>query len=209
MLKALRATGKPVVFVNCSGSAIAMPWEAEHLPAIVQAWYPGEEGGRAVAEILFGDVNPAGRLPVTFYRSTDDLPAFEDYSMTNRTYRYFSGKPLFAFGHGLSYTKFDYAKRRCTMRKFLPAESSGCFHSEEFRRARRRRGGAGLFPARPFRVAQAKLALCGFARIIWKLANPNKPPWEFPASAFRYWDTAQKKYVVEPAITIARRRGLG
>ena len=98
LLKALHATGKPVVFVNCSGSAMAMPWEAKHLPAIVQAWYPGEEGGRAVAEVLFGDVNPAGRLPITFYRSTTDLPPFEDYSMTNRTYRYFTGKPLFAFG---------------------------------------------------------------------------------------------------------------
>ena len=74
LLKALAATGKPVVFVNCSGSAIAMPWEAEHLPAILQAWYPGEQGGRAVAEVLFGDANPAGRLPVTFYRSTADLP---------------------------------------------------------------------------------------------------------------------------------------
>ena len=91
LLKALAATGKPVVFVNCSGSAIAMPWEAEHLPAIVQAWYPGEQGGRAVAEVLFGDANPAGRLPVTFYRSTADLPAFENYAMSNRTYRYFSG----------------------------------------------------------------------------------------------------------------------
>ena len=108
LLKALQATGKPVVFVNCSGSAMAMPWEAEHLPAILQAWYPGEQGGRAVAEVLFGDVNPAGHLPVTFYRSTADLPAFDDYSMSNRTYRYFNGKPLFAFGHGLSYTKFNY-----------------------------------------------------------------------------------------------------
>ena len=91
-LKALRATGKPLVFVNCSGSAMAMPWEAENLPAIVQAWYPGQEGGRAVAEVLFGDVNPAGRLPVTFYRATTDLPSFLDYSMANRTYRVFQGQ---------------------------------------------------------------------------------------------------------------------
>src|SRR5208283_2324400 len=91
------------------GSAIAMPWEATNLPAILQAWYPGEQGGRAVADVLFGDVNPAGRLPVTFYGSTADLPAFDDYSMSNRTYRYFNGQPEFAFGHGLSYTKFDYS----------------------------------------------------------------------------------------------------
>ena len=75
---------------------MAMPWEAGHLPAILQAWYPGEQGGRAVGEILFGDVNPSGRLPLTFYASTADLPDFTDYSMTNRTYRYFNGKRLFA-----------------------------------------------------------------------------------------------------------------
>ena len=118
MLKALQATGKPVVFVNCSGSAIAMPWEAKNLPAIVQAWYPGEQGGRAVAEVLFGDVNPAGRLPITFYRSTDDLPAFENYSISNRTYRYFNGTPEFAFGHGLSYTKFDYSGAQLNANRF-------------------------------------------------------------------------------------------
>ena len=108
LLHALHTTGKPLIMVNCSGSAIALPWEAENLPAILQAWYPGEEGGRAVGEVLFGDVNPSGHLPVTFYRATADLPAFTDYSHDNRTYRYFSGTPLFAFGHGLSYTKFDF-----------------------------------------------------------------------------------------------------
>ena len=82
LVQALQATGKPMVMVNCSGSAIALPWEAEHLPAILQAWYPGEEGGRAVGEVLFGDVNPSGHLPVTFYRATADLPAFTDYSMS-------------------------------------------------------------------------------------------------------------------------------
>ena len=88
---------------------MAMTWENEHLSAIIQAWYPGEEGGRAVAQVLFGEVNPAGRLPVTFYASTNDLPPFENYSMENRTYRYFKGKPLYAFGYGLSYTKFEYS----------------------------------------------------------------------------------------------------
>jgi beta-glucosidase len=87
---------------------LALPWEAEHLPAILQVWYPGEEGGRAVGEILFGDVNPSGHLPLTFYRATADLPSFTEYSMSNRTYRYYNGTPLYAFGHGLSYTKFDF-----------------------------------------------------------------------------------------------------
>ena len=108
LLHALYTNGKPIIMVNCGGSAIALPWEVENLPAILQAWYPGEEGGRAVGQVLFGDVNPSGHLSVTFYRATADLPSFTDYSMANRTYRYFSGKPLFAFGHGLSYTKFDF-----------------------------------------------------------------------------------------------------
>jgi len=105
-LKALKAAGKTVVFVNCSGSAIALTPEMETCDAIVQAWYAGQEGGTAVADVLFGDVNPSGKLPVTFYRSTEQLPDYEDYSMKGRTYRYFDD-PLFAFGYGLSYTTFE------------------------------------------------------------------------------------------------------
>lgn len=108
LLKALKNTGKPVVFVMMSGSAVAIPWEAEHLPAIVNAWYGGQAAGTAIADVLFGDYNPAGRLPVTFYKSDSDLPKFDDYSMNNRTYRYFTGKPLYGFGFGLSYTTFKY-----------------------------------------------------------------------------------------------------
>ena len=102
------AAGKPVVLVLMSGSALAVNWADEHVPAILQAWYPGQAGGAAVADVLFGDVSPAGRLPVTFYRSADELPPFEDYSMRNRTYRYFTGEPLYPFGHGLSYARFTY-----------------------------------------------------------------------------------------------------
>lgn len=109
LLKALHATGKPVVFVMMTGSAIAIPWEAQHLPAIVNAWYGGQSAGTAIADVLFGDYNPSGRLPLTFYASDKDLPDFNDYSMKNRTYRYFGGQPLFAFGHGLSYTRFEYS----------------------------------------------------------------------------------------------------
>ena len=136
LLKALAATGKPVIFVNCSGSALAMPWEAEHLPAIVQAWYPGEEGGTAVAQVLFGDVNPAARLPVTFYASTDDLPPFDDYSMANRTYRYFTGKPLYAFGHGLSYTKFDYGEAKLDASKLRRRHAQTELHRDQCRQSR-------------------------------------------------------------------------
>ena len=106
----LHQAGKRVVFVNCSGSAIAMVPETQNADAIVQAWYGGEQGGTALADVLFGDYNPSGKLPVTFYRSTADLPDFLDYTMTNRTYRYFRGVPLFPFGHGLSYTTFAYGK---------------------------------------------------------------------------------------------------
>ena len=105
-LRALKKAGKTVVFVNCSGSAIALEPETESCDAIVQAWYAGQEGGTAVADVLFGKVNPSGKLPVTFYRNTAQLPDYEDYSMKGRTYRYFSD-PLFAFGYGISYTKFQ------------------------------------------------------------------------------------------------------
>jgi beta-glucosidase len=109
MLKKLKKTGKPVVLVLMSGSALAIPWEAENLDAILQAWYPGEEGGTAIANILFGNYNPGGKLPVTVYKSIDQLPPFTNYDMNNRTYRYFKGEPLYQFGYGLSYTKFTYS----------------------------------------------------------------------------------------------------
>jgi beta-glucosidase len=109
LLKAVQATGKPVVLVLTSGSALAVNWANDHVRAIVQSWYSGEEGGTAVADVLFGDYNPAGRLPVTVYQSVDQLPPFEDYNMAGRTYRYFRGQPLYSFGYGLSYTRFAYS----------------------------------------------------------------------------------------------------
>ncbi len=112
LLEALAATGKPLVVVLLNGSALAVDWAEQHAAAILEAWYPGEEGGTAVAQTLGGANNPAGRLPVTFYASLDQLPPFEDYSMKNRTYRYFQGKPLYGFGYGLSYATFDYSNVR-------------------------------------------------------------------------------------------------
>ncbi|HEX5833578.1 MAG TPA: glycoside hydrolase family 3 C-terminal domain-containing protein, partial [Pyrinomonadaceae bacterium] len=112
LLKALVATGKPVVVVLLSGSAVAVNWANDNVPAMLAAWYPGGEGGTAVADVLFGDYNPGGRLPVTFYKSVDQLPPFTDYSMEGRTYRYFKGQPLYPFGYGLSYTKFVYSDPR-------------------------------------------------------------------------------------------------
>ena len=110
MLKTLHEAGKRVIFVNCSGSAIALTPELQTCDAILQWWYAGEQGGTALAEILFGDRSPSGKLPVTFYKSTEELPDFLDYTMKNRTYRYYTGEPLFPFGYGLSYTRFEMGK---------------------------------------------------------------------------------------------------
>jgi beta-glucosidase len=112
LLESICATGRPVVLVLTSGSAVAVNWADQHVPAILQAWYPGENGGTAVAAALAGDFSPAGRLPVTFYKSVTDLPPFEDYAMRGRTYRYFEGEALYPFGYGLSYTDFRYAHAR-------------------------------------------------------------------------------------------------
>ena len=109
LMKQLKQLGKPLVFINMSGSAMGMLWESQHADAIIQAWYGGQSAGTAIAEVIFGDYNPSGRLPVTFYQSDSDLPQFENYSMENRTYRYFKGVPLYAFGHGLSYSTFQYS----------------------------------------------------------------------------------------------------
>jgi beta-glucosidase len=112
LLETITRLGKPTVLVLFDGRPLAIKWAAAHVPAILEAWYPGEEGGTAVAGAIAGDFSPAGRLPVTFYKSVDQLPAFEDYSMAKRTYRYFDGEPLYPFGYGLSYTSFSYKGER-------------------------------------------------------------------------------------------------
>jgi beta-glucosidase len=109
LVEAVQASGKPLVVVLMNGSALAVNWINQHANAVLDAWYSGEEGGAAIADTLSGKNDPAGRLPVTFYKDTSQLPNFEDYSMENRTYRYFKGKPLYPFGYGLSYTKFSYS----------------------------------------------------------------------------------------------------
>jgi beta-glucosidase len=109
LIEAIHKTGKPVILVLLSGSALAVTWADENLPAIIQGWYPGEEGGSAIASMIFGDFSPSGKLPITFYRTTEELPDFKDYSMKNRTYRYMENEALYPFGYGLSYTKFEYS----------------------------------------------------------------------------------------------------
>lgn len=197
MLRALHKTGKPIVFVNCSGSAVAMPWEAENIPAIIQAWYPGQNGGTAVADVLFGKYNPSGRLPVTFYRATQDLPPFEDYNMANRTYRYFGGKTLFPFGHGLSYTKFEYGQVVASASKVnpkrtfsvsLPVKNAGEYDGDEVVQVYVRHLNS--------KVPQPIHSLAAFRRVHITKGSTATVDFEVPASALRYWDEATGAYVV-------------
>ena len=199
LLQALQGTGRPVIFVNCSGSAIAMPWEAEHLPAILQAWYPGQAGGTAVAEVLFGDCNPSGRLPVTVYRSTKDLPPFEDYAMAGRTYRFFSGQPLFPFGHGRSYTEFHYGPVRLTggevradgtIRLSLDITNTGAHDGDEVVQVYVRRT-APMDPQLP------RQQLCAFQRVTVPHGQNATVEFTIPAATLRHWDTQAKAYVVD------------
>ena len=165
LLKALAATGKPLVVVMQNGSALAVNWAQDHAQAILEAWYPGEEGGDAIAETLSGANNPAGRLPLTFYRSLDELPAFDDYSMSHRTYRYFTGKPLYEFGYGLSYTTFKFSGVAVSTQKLKAGEpltvtadvtNSGSVAGDEV---------AEVYLTPPHTDVSPKLALAGFERV--------------------------------------------
>jgi len=192
LLRALAATGKPVVFVNLSGSAIAMPWADVHVNAILQAWYPGQAAGTAVADVLLGRYNPTGRLPVTFYRATEDLPAFEDYRMeAGHTYRYFKGQPLYAFGHGLSYTKFGYANLRVT-----PADGGTLAVAVDVTNTGGRDGDevVQLYAVPP--AAREIQALCGFARVALKAGETRTVNLTVPATALRRWNAGKNDYAV-------------
>jgi len=165
MLEAVSKTGKPIVVVLLNGSALAVNWAAENAKAIVEAWYPGQSGGQAIAETLSGRNNPAGRLPVTFYTGVDQLPAFEDYSMANRTYRYFKGKPLFSFGDGLSFTSFAYSHLHLSSKDLhvgdpltveADVENTGAADGDEV---------AELYLAPPHTDVSPAMALEGFERL--------------------------------------------
>ena len=138
------AAGKPVVLVLLNGSALALNWADQNVPAILEAWYPGQAAGTAVADVLFGNVSPGGRLPITFYRSLDQLPPFDDYAMKSRTYRYFTGQPLYPFGHGLSYAQFKYSKLSVPKKAVGGRPGRDQRAGRERRRHRGRRGRAGL-----------------------------------------------------------------
>lgn len=126
LLEEVHKTGKPIILVLLSGSALSVTWADENLPSIIQAWYPGAEGGKALASMIFGEYSPSGRLPVTFYRTTEELPDFKDYSMKGRTYRYMENKALYPFGYGLSYTRFEYSSLKILKDKVHAGEKIEC-----------------------------------------------------------------------------------
>jgi beta-glucosidase len=190
-IRALKASGKPVVLVLCCATSMGVPWEAENLDAILQAWYPGQEGGTAVADVLFGDYNPAGRLPVTFYRATSDLPDYLNYSMLGRTYRYFQGPVLWPFGHGLSYTTFTYGKPEITCAgqdcsASFKLANTGAKDGEDVPQVYVKTGKAG----EPIK------SLRGFKRLAVKAGASEQVQIPLPASSFEIYDEATDKLVV-------------
>jgi beta-glucosidase len=193
LLEKLQALGKPIVFVCMSGSAIAMPWEDGHLNAIIQSFYPGEAGGQAVADVLLGRYNPAGRLPVTIYRATSDLPPFTDYRMENRTYRYFKGSALYPFGFGLSYTKFAYANLQAepgpghTLSVAVDVTNTGDRDGDEV---------VQLYAVPPAAShPREHRALCGFQRVHLKAGGTQRVELTVPATALRRWSDDARDYV--------------
>ena len=187
LVRAMHATGRPVIFVNCSGSAIAFGSVEGQYDALLQAWYPGQGGAKALAEVLTGDYNPGGKLPVTFYRSNDDLPDFLDYSMKNRTYRYFTGVPQYAFGYGLSYTTFKMGKAKKVVAKsnkpncsiIVPITNTGkCEGTETIQVYVKRLNDAGA----PIK------ALKGFQKLNLKPGETKKAVINLDSEAFEYYD---------------------
>jgi len=197
LLKKIVALGKPVVLVLLNGSAVAINWANDNVPAIVEAWYPGEEGGTAIADVLFGDYNPAGRLPVTFYKSVNQLPAFDDYDMAGRTYRYMSRKPLYAFGYGLSYTRFKYNRLEIDRPQI---DASGRARiSLEVKNVGRRAGDEVVqlyVRYRDSKVTRPIKDLRGLARISLEPGESKIVEFELAANQLEYW--GEGGWVVEP-----------
>ena len=192
ILKALHEAGKKVVLVNCSGSAVALTPELETCDAILQAWYPGEQGGHAVADVLFGDYNPGGKLPVTFYRDDSQLPPFDDYRMAGRTYRYFRGTPLFPFGYGLSYTTFATGTPKYNAEKgtiTLNVTNTGKRDGVEIVQAYLRNPADTAGPAKTLR---------GFTRVELKAGETKAVTVDFPRTAFEWWDALTNIMRVAP-----------
>jgi beta-glucosidase len=192
-LKALKAAGKQVIYVNCSGSAIALQPETESCDAIIQAWYPGQEGGTAVADVLFGDYNPSGKLSVTFYKNSEQLPDYEDYSMKGRTYRYFDD-PLFAFGYGQSYTTFEIGEAKIDgkgtdYQVTIPVANTG------------KRNGTEIVQLyiRDLSDKEGPLkSLRGFQRVDVKAGQSATATISLDAKSFEFWDATTNTMRTKP-----------
>ena len=198
LLERIVAVGKPTVLVLMSGSAVAVNWAQEHVPAIVEAWYGGQAAGSALADVLFGDYNPAGRLPVTFYTSVDDLPPFDDYRMAGRTYRFFKGTPLYPFGDGLSYTTFAYRNLRTSSARLRAADT--LIVRVDVTNTGRRAGDevAQLYVRHlGSRVERPIEDLRGFRRITLKPGETRTVEFALPASSLAYWSPDTHRWVVE------------
>ena len=199
LIEAVAATGKPIVLVLLNGSALAVNWAAEHVPAIMTAWYPGQAAGLAIADVLFGNYSPAGRLPVTFYKSTRELPPFTNYNMDGRTYRYFRGDPLFPFGHGLSYTNFQYSNLQLRTRVSagdnawisVTVKNTGSMNGEEV---------VQLYITDVSASAPVPIrSLQGFQRVFLKAGEQISVKFSLEPRQFSLIDATAKR-VVEPGI---------
>jgi len=198
LLERIVKVGKPTVLVLMSGSALAVTWAQRHVNAILEAWYPGQAAGSAIADVLFGDYNPAGRLPVTFYRSTADLPPFDDYAMAGRTYRFFTGKPLYAFGYGLSYTKFKYSHLTTSAKTLAASDSLGVavdvkndgkVRGDEVVQLYVRHEGS--------RVPRPRLDLRGYRRITLDPGQSRRVSFTLPGASLAWWDSTAQRWTVE------------
>ncbi len=197
LLEKLKTLDKPIILVLTNGSALSINWAAQNIPAIIESWYPGGEGGNAVADVLFGDYNPAGRLPVTFYKSVNDLPPFDDYNMKGRTYRYFEGDPLFAFGYGLSYTKFAYSDLNLESKRIsengtinlkVRVKNVGNFDGDEV---------VQIYFQQPGTVENKPLqSLIAFKRVSFKKGENKEVSFEIPVSRLRHFDTKLGGYSI-------------
>jgi beta-glucosidase len=200
MLEALRATGKPIVLVLTAGSALAVDWAQQNVQAILYAWYPGQRGGTAIADVLFGNADAGGRLPVTFYKGDEALPAFDDYRMDNRTYRYFKGTPLYPFGHGLSYTRFSYSdlkldrdrvEAKGKLRVTVKVRNTGSRAGDEVVQLYLR--------ALDAPHARSSKELRGFQRVSLKPGEQRTLTFALsPTTDLRYYDEQHRDYAVDP-----------
>ena len=198
-MKALKAAGKKVVLVTTNGSALALNWENENLDAIVEAWYPGQQGGNALADVLTGAYNPTGKLPITFYKTENDLPAFEDYTMKGRTYRYFTGKPLYPFGYGLSYSSFLYTNAKLS--QTVATAKDSVLVLVNVKNSSTVNGGSVIqvyATAKNIPQFRPVKVLIGFSKVAIKAGETKKVAIKFAVASLRQYDETKNDYVIYP-----------